>query len=271
MGVFDTPPPHVTSHYLPVGQALMGTGGVLWTTTYFLMSLQSLRDRTYAMPLFALSLNLAVDITQAAYVLTEWEEASIFGIWVLIDLGIVYAVVKYGHHEWTHSPVIGKHVGKILGVMVAWCCWVTFALAQWWLTENVNSKPGKWRNGVEGVDKDELGFWAALLAQFVLSCSLLAQILVRGNSGGASYTIWACRFLGSFFGLNVVFAWMWWTWPEAHPYFINPVAICLLVTWFVADIAYLVVLRDVKKTETVLKDGRKVRGGMKMKNSTKTT
>ena len=38
----------------------------------------------------------------------------------------------------------------------------------------------------------------------------------------------------------------------------HPLAVCWWVTWVVADMLYLGVLREVKKTEIILKDGRKV-------------
>jgi hypothetical protein len=43
---------------------------------------------------------------------------------------------------------------------------------------------------------------------------------------------------------------------------VNPFAICMLLTWVAADVAYLLVLIEIKKTEVVLDDGAKVRGGM---------
>jgi hypothetical protein len=262
MGLNEAVPPHVTSHYTTVGVSLLGIGGILYTLTYYLMARQSLRERTYAMPLLPLAFNFAWEAIMLFYVSEELHEQVIFTLWILLDVGLVYTVIKYGANEWAHAPVLARNLGKILMAMIAWWGWALYALCTWWLRNNVGKKAGIFYQGVEGPDVMELGFWTALVAQVVLSCALLAQILVRGNSGGTSYTIWACRFFGSLSGLNGNYFWLWWAWPEAHEYFVNPFAICLLITWVVADVAYLFVLVEVKKTEVVLEDGRKVRGAV---------
>jgi hypothetical protein len=262
MGSNDVPPPHVPSSYHSVCMLLLGTGGLLYTVTYVLMTRQSLHDRTYAMPLVPLAFNFAWEMIFALYVAESLPEKITFATWMLIDVGLVYAVFKYGENEWKHAPIVGQHIGKILGLLVLWWCWALWALCTWWVdrANPVNPKQGKIYEGVEGIDTTELGFWTALVAQVMLSVGLLAQIIVRGNSGGASYAIWTTRFLGSVAGLILYYAYCWWVWSEAHGYFVNPFAVCLSATWVVADLVYLVMLREVQRTEIVLKDGRKVRG-----------
>lgn len=260
MGSNDIPPPHVPSSYHAICTLLLGTGGIGYTITYFLMTRQSLHDRTYAMPLLSLAFNFGWEIIFSLYVAESFQEKTIFTIWMLLDLGLVYGVVKYGKNEWTHAPIVGRHIGKILCVLVAWWCWALWAISTWWVDERapVSPKEGKIYRGVVGPDTTELGFWTALTAQVVLSCLLLAQIIVRGHSGGASYSIWVTRFVGSLSGLNLYYGYCWYVWPEAHGYYMNPFAVCLWVTWPLADLAYFVLLRQVRKTEIVLEDGRKV-------------
>jgi hypothetical protein len=261
MGLNEMPPAHVSSNYTAIGVSLLGIGGILYTLTYYLMTHQSLRDRTYAMPLLPLSFNFAWEAIFLFYVSEEFHEQAIFTLWMLLDLGLVYAVTTYGSQEWTHAPVLARHLGKILAAMIAWWGWALYAVCAWWIKNDVGKKAGIFYQGVEGPDVVELGFWTALVAQVVLSCASLAQILVRGNSGGTSYTIWACRFFGSLSGINLNYLWLWWAWSEAHEYFMNPFATCMLVTWIAADVVYLFVLVEVKKTEVISADGRKVRGG----------
>jgi len=269
MGSNDIPPPHVPHSYHTICMLLLGTGGLLYTTTYILMTRQSLRDLTYAMPVISLAFNFAWEIVFALYVAESLPEQIIFVTWMVIDIGLVYTVVKYGENEWKHAPIVGQNIGKILGPMVLWLCWALWALCTWWVDVDnpVNPKAGKIHKGVEGIDTTELGFWTAIVAQVVLSWGLLAQIVVRGNSGGASYAIWTTRFLGSVAGLIGYYAYCWWVWPEAHEYFANPFAVCLSVTWVVADLAYLFILREVKRTEIVLKSGRKIRGEVVVQSS----
>lgn len=249
MGSNDIPPPHVPSTYHATCKLLLGSGALGYTLCYMLMTRQSLRDRTYSMPLFSLALNFAWETIFSLYVAESRPEKATFGIWMVLDLGLIYAVVKYGEREWRHAPVVGRHIGKILVGCVVWWCVAIWAFARWWISENVRPKAGKWYMGVEGIDTTELGWWAAILAQVVLSVSSLAMIIVRGSSVGASYGIWWSRFLGSAGGLNAYYGYCWWVWPEAHSYFMEPLSVFLWVTWMVADLGYLGVLWDVKRRE----------------------
>jgi hypothetical protein len=266
MGSNDIPPPHVSPLYPALSSLFMATGGLCYTITYFLMVQQSYRDRTYAMPIFSLALNFAWEIVFALFVAEAPLEKTIFVLWMVLDAGLVYGVLKYGKNEWAHAPAVSRNLGKIMSVAVLWCCWALWAISSWWIDEAnpVNPKPGKVYFGVNGIDTTELGYWTAVFAQVVLSCLLLAQITVRGNSGGASYSIWVTRFVGSLAGLNVYYGYCWFVWPEAHGYVMHPLSICFLATWPVADLAYLAVLREVKKTEVTLKDGRKVKKEIKL-------
>jgi len=261
MGLNDIVPPHVTPAYLPVGITLFTGGGVLYTVLYYLMARQSLQDRAYAMPLLALGFNVAWEGVFLFYVSEDIYEKVVYALWILLDMGIVYSAVKHGPIEWTHAPAIARNLGKIITVIIAWWGWLIFAMSSWWLNNNIGRKTGILYRGAEGPDPRELGFWTALFGQVVLSCTSLAQILARGNGRGTSYAIWFCRFFGSAVGLNANYLWLWWAWPEGHGYVMNPVAICFMITWVMADLAYLYVLRGVKKTEVVLESGRKVKAG----------
>lgn len=258
----DVLPPHVDPAIRTFNDVFLGIGGLGYTICYILMTRQSIRDRTYAMPLFPLAMNFAWELVFALFVAVEVREQTIFTIWMLIDIGLVYALVKYGANEWKHAPAIGRHIGKLFVVMMVWWCIALYAVSTWWINPAapVNPKSGKAYMGVEGIDTDELGYWTALVAQVVLSVMSLAQIMTRGNSGGSSYTIWTTRFVGSLLGLNLNYGYCWWAWPEAHGYVANPIAVVMMVTWVFADLVYLVALYTVKQTEIVLPSGRKLKG-----------
>jgi hypothetical protein len=51
----DILPAHVDPSIFDVSDVLLGTGGIMYTICYILMARQSIRDRTYAMPLFPLA------------------------------------------------------------------------------------------------------------------------------------------------------------------------------------------------------------------------
>ena len=263
MGTTDIPPPHVASNYLFNVTIALGGGGLFWTITYVLMARQSLRDSSYSMPLFSLAFNFGWEIVFSLYVAESIPEQVTFATWMLVDLGLVYSVLKFAKYEWAHSPFVVRHIGKIFSIFVLWWCWALWAISTWWLDplNPINRKEGKIYRGHPGIDTTELGYWTSLIAQVVLSVMLLAQLVVRGHSGGTSYAIWANRFLGSIIGLVVYFWYCFYTWPEAHGYVTSRPSVCFTLTWIVADIAYVFILRSVKKTEIILKGGRKVRGG----------
>jgi hypothetical protein len=243
----DILPSHVDPSLAAVNDGFLSIGALGYTICYVLMTRQSIRDRTYAMPLFVLAFNFAWEMVFALFVAIEAREKAMFTIWMIIDLGLVYALVKYGANEWKHAPAVARNIGKIFVAMLAWWCVALYAVSAWWLNpaNPVSPKDGKSYKGVAGVDSDELGYWTALVAQVVLSVMSLAQIVVRGDRRGSSYSIWLSRFAGSVSGLNLNYIYCWWVWPEAHGYVANPIAIVMMVTWVIADLAYLVILYNV--------------------------
>jgi len=62
-------------------------------------------------------------------------------------------------------------------------------------------------------------------------------------------------------GFHAVYFWLWYMWPEAHYYFMNPVAIVMWSTSILADIVFAVFFARFRTTEVVLPDGRKIAGG----------
>lgn len=254
----DITPPHVPWHYHLVCDTLMGSCGVLWTVTYILMYLRSSADRTYSMPLFALSTNVAWEIVHGFYISEDLFEGGIFMVWLTIDVGLVYTLLTHGRREWSHTPIVSQNLGKIfLGLMI-WCTLCFWAFAKWWLDEDINLKPGKVYAGREGPDTTELGFWTALFAQINLSAWLLVQLIVRGHSRGTSYGIWGCRALGTVLAQHLGYGYCWWVWPEAFWYVVNPLALVLMGSVLVLDGIYPIVLWWVQKGEVVMADGTRV-------------
>lgn len=67
-----------------------------------------------------------------------------------------------------------------------------------------------------------------------------------------------CRFIGSLFGLGFCSALMWWYWPEAHSYWIEPMSVFICGLSLICDIVYPFVLWHVRQTERVDVNGRLV-------------
>jgi len=186
MGSNDVPPSHVPSHVVAVCAGLLQVGGVLWTICYLLMLRESNRTRTYGMPLFVLAFNLSWELVYAFYVSETNLEFAVFGIWLLIDCGLVYYLLKFGKHEWDHAPFIKRNLGLLLGVMIVYLSLGQYAFAKWWIDNVVGKKEGKFYRGIVGPDMTELRFWSSAFAQAYLSVASLGQLLVRQHSGGVN-------------------------------------------------------------------------------------
>jgi hypothetical protein len=53
---------------------------------------------------------------------------------------------------------------------------------------------------------------------------------------------------------------MWYFWNEAHEYFMSPFAVLLWATALVCDVVYPFIFAQIRKSEKVLEDGRKIAG-----------
>lgn len=65
----------------------------------------------------------------------------------------------------------------------------------------------------------------------------------------------AVRALGSQMGLTFAIALLWWYWPEAHGYILEPVALTMLGIIFFCDMLYPLLIAYVRMTEVILEDG----------------
>lgn len=295
MGLKDTPPPHVPE-WLPIASTcVLGVGAVCWYLTYILITIRATQTKSYGMPLMATVLNWSWEVIYAFYAAEHPIEFLGLAAWFTLDIGMVYTTVVYAPHDWKYSSRrVGRHMFAILLGLTAVGVWGNYAFAEWFLAEEgrgFGDKTGKWFRGREGFDTMEMAFWSALVPQAYISGASLAMLISRGHSGGVSYAIWYvcdclqptllstdffssfflntcltadknfCRFvrsLGSFVGLVALPGMMWWYWPEAHGYFLNPLATFMQALFLLPDIVYPFVLYQIRKTEVVLPDGRLV-------------
>ncbi|KAK5991520.1 Terpene cyclase ascF [Cladobotryum mycophilum] len=265
MGFSDVPPPHVSPWFGPVYDATFHFAGAAWTLCYILIAREGLRTKSYGMPLFALANNFAWEMVWALYVADSPLEKTAMTIWMVIDIPIIYSTLRYGAYEWAHAPAVKRNLGKIFVFLVVMCGAAHFGFASWWIRNGIAEKPGKFYRGVEGPDITEMSFWAVSTCQVVVSVTSLAQLITRQHSGGTSWAIWASRFFGTLVGLNINYGWAWYTWTEAHEYFVSSPGIFMWSITTICDILYAIILLNVKRSEKVLADGRKVAGDQSKK------
>lgn len=194
MGSSDVAPPHVPEWVVPLSTVALGVGVLFWDATYILMTLRSLRTKSYSMPLLGLAVNVSWEIVYALYVCEALIETAGFTFWLILDIGLIYTTIKFAPHEWERtSGWVGRHMASILAVMTAVGCMGHFAFVSWWLSRpgiGHGDKTGKWYFGQDQYDTTELAYWSAGVAQMIASAGALSMLLVRGHSGGTSYAIW---------------------------------------------------------------------------------
>lgn len=78
----------------------------------------------------------------------------------------------------------------------------------------------------------------------------IARLTVKTNC------IRFCRMLGTTVGLGGSSTVLWYWWPEAHGYLINPFGIFMLGTAVLTDLIYPYFLWSVRQTEVILPSGR---------------
>jgi hypothetical protein len=78
--------------------------GVCWTLVYLDSVRIGLKDKTYAIPLFALALNFAWEVIYSylGFTSASGPDAQTFvnAVWALVDLGIVYTYFRFGYRYW---------------------------------------------------------------------------------------------------------------------------------------------------------------------------
>ncbi|PYH99045.1 hypothetical protein BO71DRAFT_405605 [Aspergillus ellipticus CBS 707.79] len=270
MSVFyEVPPPSVPEFWTTVPKVTFAIGGWLWVLSYFLLAYETFRSKSYGMPIFAMANNFAWEIVYGCYFQDLWSKQIVGIIWAIVDTIIVYGTIKYGRNEWKHTPVVEKHLGKIVILFIAWCLWGHFAFMNWYFDYNIAHKQGKFYLGVEGPDPTELKFWAGEIAQMTLSATSLMQLIMRQHTGGVTWAIClerATRFIGSSFQPHGHLTLAWYYWPEAHGYYMSPPGVFMWVTSVVCDVVYPFVFYRIRQTERQLPDGRRVPGNTVLKD-----
>lgn len=65
-----------------------------------------------------------------------------------------------------------------------------WTFAKWWIDNDMGKREGKLYMDRVGPDTTELGYWSVAFYQSYLSTACLAQLMVRGHSGGVGWGIW---------------------------------------------------------------------------------
>lgn len=155
--------------------------GIAWTLVYIDAIRVGFRDKTYAMPLFALGLNLGWEVIYAYLSFTEISGPDLQGIinacWALFDIGIVYTYFRYGRRYWSQAFSTNAFVGWSILVFVT-----SFALQLLFLYEF----------------GDHLGSrYSAFLQNLLMSILFIGMFVARKGGEGQTLLIAIAKWIGT--------------------------------------------------------------------------
>lgn len=162
-------------------QILLTTlSGLLWTIVYIDSIRIGFKDKTYAMPLWALGLNIAWECLHffLGYQAKGWDtQVVVNGVWFLFDIGLLYTYFRFGRKYFPGN--IGPHWFPIWGGLVIA---VSFLVQYGFILQFGLSAAAA---------------YAAYLQNLLMSVLFIAMLVQRGGSDGQTLLIAVCKFFGS--------------------------------------------------------------------------
>jgi hypothetical protein len=159
--------------------ALTLVSGLAWTIVYVEAIRVGFRDRTYAMPVAALALNIAWETTYAVQSLSGGFSAQgvVNLVWALADLVIVYTYLTFGRAEL--PPIVTRPMFVVWSVLVFGA---SYAI-QWLFLAHF---------GVHDASR-----YSAFLQNVLMSGLFITMFVGRQGARGQSLTIAVAKWLGT--------------------------------------------------------------------------
>lgn len=159
--------------------ALTLVSGICWTVVYIDGIRLGIRDQSYAIPFYALALNIFWELLQTFYGFrsTLTVQTVINAVWFLFDAGILFTYFKYGRKYFPSNLLPGAFIGwSLLGLITAFC--VEFAFIR------------------------EFGVaigagYSAFLQNLLMSVLFIDMLVKRGSREGQSLIIAVNKWIGT--------------------------------------------------------------------------
>jgi hypothetical protein len=154
--------------------------GICWTIVYFDGIRLGFRDKSYAIPFYALALNFAWEglYTYFGFRINGVNVQNIFNaVWFTFDIGILYTYFKFGRKYFPAGYKSSAFIGwSVLGLITA------FALEYSFIREF-------------GVAKGAA--YSAFPQNLIMSVLFITMLVRRGNREGQSLTIAVNKWIGT--------------------------------------------------------------------------
>jgi hypothetical protein len=197
---------------------LVVLSGLAWTVAYAECIRVGLRDRTYAMPLAALGLNIAWESTYAVHGLAGAGGAQpvINLVWALADLVIVYTFFRFGRAEF---PTLTGPLFAGWGVLI----FASSYAVQWLFIGQFS-----WADAAK---------YSAFLQNLLMSGLFIAMLVARRGTRGQSMLIAVPKWIGTLAPTIAIGVY------EHSPFILGIGILCS-----VFDLAYIGLLRNAQAT-----------------------
>ena len=153
--------------------------GLCWTIVYIEGLRVGLKDRSYAIPFFALALNIAWEFIHSISGFRERAglQALINAVWFLLDLAIIYTYFRFGRRYFPKSFPQSW--------FVAWSVIVLFSafVIEYAFTRELGNFKG--------------GAYAAFLQNLVMSVLFIDMLASRGSREGQSLLLAVNKWIGT--------------------------------------------------------------------------
>lgn len=142
-----------------------------WLYVYFGMVYRSIKDKSYAMPLYSQCLNIAWEITYGLIYVDHWMIFATFLVTFPTNCLVIWAAINHGASEWDRSPLVQRYhlwyyvVGTMVSVALHMCV-------------------------ASGLGIEKAFFVGAIGCQAVLSVGYLGNLIHRGSTRGFSMHLW---------------------------------------------------------------------------------
>ena len=159
---------------------LAGISGICWTIVYIESIRLGFKHKTYAMPFWALALNIAWETVHSilGYKIEGITIQVIFNaVWCLFDVGILYTYFKYGQKYF--PDFLPKKIFFLWSIIVIF---VSYLLQYFFVAEFGLVKGGS---------------YSAFLQNLIMSIMFIAMYIQRRGSEGQSLTIAINKLIGT--------------------------------------------------------------------------
>jgi hypothetical protein len=159
---------------------LAGISGICWTIVYIESLRVGIKQKTYAMPFWALALNIAWETVHSIWGYREEGmtiQVIFNSVWCLFDIGILYTYFKYGQKYFSEFfPKKIFIVWSILALVVSY-------LLQYFFVAEFGLVKG--------------GSYSAFLQNLIMSILFIAMFIQRRGDEGQNLTIAINKFIGT--------------------------------------------------------------------------